>query len=357
MKKEIKKVALFDPYLNTLGGGEKYILSILKVLNDEGYEITIFWDKNLSVEIKNRLSLNFNQLKFLPNIFKNKSFSLSTLKTFDLFFYITNGSYFFSGAKKNFIYAMVPQKSLYNMNFINRLKTWNYSFISHSKFTQAHLQKWNIKSEVIYPYIDTPQIIKSFGSAQDKVILTVGRFFKHLHTKRQDLAIKFFNNLQQTPKFKDYKLILVGGLKKEDQKYYNELIKLAGNNPSIIFKPNTSHSELYKLYEISTFFWHFTGFGINEEKSPELVEHLGITPLEAMSHRIIPFCYAAGGPKELINDGKNGFLFNNEKELTEKMLKIVNDKTLQNKIRTNGIQFIKDNFSYKIFRNRILKIL
>ena len=69
----MKKAALYDPYLDTLGGGEKHILSIVKVLEDEGYEINIFWDKNLQNQIENRFRIQFvNKFKFLPNIFNKK---------------------------------------------------------------------------------------------------------------------------------------------------------------------------------------------------------------------------------------------------------------------------------------------
>jgi hypothetical protein len=123
-----KSVALYDPYLDILGGGEKYILSVLKILEQLGLEINIFWDKDLSSEIKDRLSVNFNKLKFIPNIFNKASNigKLITLKQFDYFFYLTDGSYFLSSAKKNFIYVMVPKKELVNMNFINKTKLFFY---------------------------------------------------------------------------------------------------------------------------------------------------------------------------------------------------------------------------------------
>ncbi len=37
-----KKAALYDPFLDVMGGGEKHILSILKVLEEKGFEIHIF---------------------------------------------------------------------------------------------------------------------------------------------------------------------------------------------------------------------------------------------------------------------------------------------------------------------------
>lgn len=346
------KAALYDPYLDTLGGGEKYILSILQVLSEKGFEITVFWsDKSIAKKIKETFALQFNiKLEPWPQTAPK---ILWALKTFDYFFYVTDGSYFFPSARRNFIYAMVPQKNLYQMNLLNRLKTSNYKFICHSNFTQSHLEKWGIKASMIYPYIDQPVN----QTPKQKIILTVGRFFKHLHSKRQDLAIKYFLKLQTDPQFADYKLILAGGLKKEDQGYFDELVNLAGNNSSIIFKPNVSFNELSNLYHSASFFWHFAGFGIDEQESPQLVEHMGITPLEAMSYGVIPFCYQAGGPAEVIDDGINGFLFKTGNELLDKMKKVANDINLQDKIRTNAIEFIKDNFSYEVFKEKVIDTL
>jgi len=362
MKNKIKRVALYDPYLDTLGGGEKHILSILEVFAEQGCEINVFWDKDLRKEIKDRFAFRcIDTSKFLPNIFKNNSSplkTLQTLQTFDYFFYITDGSYFFSGAKKNFVYAMIPDKKLYSQNLINRLKLLNYRFITHSLFTQKWLKKFGIESKVIMPYLDNKLINKNIDfSKKEKAILSVGRFFSHLHSKKQDLIIKTFKELKRKSKqFADYKLILAGGLKSEDQKYFDILKKLAENNSSIIFKPNIGLEELYKLYELSNYFWHFTGLGVDEEKNPELVEHFGIAPLEAMASGCLTFCYSAGGPKELIKDGVNGFLFLNISELIDRMIKVAADKNLKQNIINNGKLFVKKNFSYQVFKEKVLSL-
>ena len=356
------RVALYNPYLDTLGGGEKYILSIMDVFADLGYEIDIFWDKDLRREIKERFSLrSIDRSKFLPNIFKNDSSpikTLRTLQTFDFFFYVTDGSYFFSGAKKNFVYAMIPDKKLYSRSLINKLKLINYQFITHSVFTQKWLSKFGIKSEVIMPYLDNKLINQRINfEKKEKIILSVGRFFSHLHSKRQDLIIKTFKELKNKSKeFSNYKLILAGGLMKEDQKYFDSLKKLADNDSSIIFKPNIELSELYKLYGLSTYYWHFAGLGVDEEKNPEQVEHFGITPLEAMASGCLTFCYSAGGPKELINDGENGFLFSDIDELIDKIIKVDSDKSLKEKVINKGKQFVKKNFSYEMFRTQVIKL-
>ena len=361
----VGRVGLYDPYLDTLGGGEKHILSIMDVFADLGYEVNIFWDKNLTKEIKNRFNLRcIDTSKYLLNIFKKKPSTLrtlqtlKTLKTFDYFFYVTDGSYFFSGAKNNFVFCMVPDKKLYNLNLLNRLKLWNYKFISNSPFTTKSLNKLGINPITITPYIENKIISNNKNKTKkEKIILSVGRFFPHLHSKRQDLAIKTFLQLKsQSKEFSDYKLILAGGLMKEDQKYFNQLKSLAKNDSSIKFKPNIKLYELYKLYKLSNYFWHFAGYGVDEEKNPEQVEHFGITPLEAMASGCLTFCYSAGGPKELIVDGENGFLFSNEHQLIDKMIKVDLDGALKANIRKNGIKFVKENFSYKIFQKKVVDL-
>jgi len=361
-----KKIGLYNPFLDTLGGGEKHILSILEVLAEKGFEINVFWNKDLSSEIKNRFSLQFiDKFNFLPNIFKKKTLAFLTLKTlrilrtFDYFFYVTDGSYFFSSAKKNFVFTMVPDKKLYNLNLLNRLKLWHWQFISNSTFTQKWLKKWVINSQTIYPYIDDRLIKSDINKVvKQPIILSVGRFFSHLHSKRQAVLVNLFKKLkQQNSLFKEFKLIMAGGLKKEDEEYFNQLKSLAKNDSSIIFKTNVSLDELYKLYELSTYFWHFTGLGTDEKTHPEQVEHFGIAPLEAMASGCLTFCYNAGGPKEIIKDGNNGFLFNDEKELFTKMQAIIINKNRQLIIRKNANDYIRENFSYQVFRDRVRKLI
>lgn len=353
-----KTVALYSPYLDILGGGEKHILSILQVLEKEGYEINIFWDKNLQKEIESQFSLHYiNKIKWLPNIFKTNSVidKVSVLRKFDLFFYVTDGSYFLSTAKKNYIFCMVPQKSLYQMNLINRLKTKNCSFICNSEYTQSWLTKWGIKTQVIYPYIANDFINLDIKMLQkENIILSVGRFFGHLHSKKQSEIIKAFNKLKQTnPLYKDFKLILAGGLMKEDKLYFESLKKLALNNPDIVFIPNLPFPKLLDLYKKAKYFWHFAGYGVDENKTPELVEHLGITPLEAMTAGCLTYCYNAGGSKEIIQDYKNGFLFDDTDNLLRKMI----DYYKASNIVQYTHSYVKDNFGFKVFEKEVKKLI
>ncbi len=363
MRNTFKKIAIYDPYLDILGGGEKYILSIAKVFDELGFQVYLLWDKpRIEDEIKNRLNLSFSNIRIIPNFLIHKNFILKTIKTkeFDYFFYITNGSYFYSLARNNYVYAMVPNKKLYQMSFINQLKLNNFNFITHSKFTKYHIDNWtNKKSKLIYPFLDNDFInLGKERIKKDKIILTVGRFFRHLHAKRQDIVIKSFKKIQQKNHlFKDFKLYLVGGLQEEDKAFFNKLKLMAQDNKNIIFLPNVSYKTLIEYYKKAMFYWHAAGYEVNEDKNPELVEHMGIAPLEAMASGCVTFCHNSGGPKEVIKNGVTGFLYENLEGLIDKTAAIYQDENKKNKITANAKKYIQENFSYEIFKKRLKEVM
>src|SRR5436190_831775 len=98
---------------------------------------------------------------------------------------------------------------------------------------------------------------------------------------------------------------------------------------------------------------HFTGYGVDEHKNPEQVEHLGITPLEAMAAQCITFCYKAGGPNEIIDSGVNGFLFSSINDLVEKMKYIPDTQSIIN----NARKLIEKKFSYEVFKNNVKQLI
>lgn len=348
-----KTVGLYTPYLDIMGGGEKHILSILKVFDDAGYNTILFWNSDLSAEIQNKLKLTFAHLRFEKDLksmtFFEKARKISPL---DWLLYVTDGSYFFSPAKKTAVFCMVPDKKLYNLSPLNSLKTANALFIANSHFTASWLHKWGIQSRVVYPYV-SEELFDEKPRQRKPVILTVGRFFKHLHAKRQQDLIRTF--LRFHSHHPEYSLVLAGGVKQEDEQYVAEL-RHEFPQPFIQFKTNIPFSELRVLYIDAMMYWHFTGFGIDSHAHPEQVEHLGMTPLEAMASRTVPFCFNAGGPRELIENGKNGFLFNSSEELLKQTSYFLNTPSLQSRASESAYQFAHRSFQYDQFTQHVKKI-
>lgn len=354
----VRKVGLYDPYLDVLGGGEKYLLQMLATCEDLGYQPTIYWDADLTTEIKNRLNITFKHVRFEKNIFQDASLNsfqrFLKLKEYDVFLYISDGSYFFSGAKKNIVHAMVPQRHLYLASQLNRVKHLNWQFVANSHFTQSFLSRWGVRSTVLYPYLDQ-NFLGSPRAKKESLILSVGRFFGTLHSKNHEAMVEFF--LKNEKVFHGHTLVLAGGLKDEDRSYFDKLAKRVASNASIILRPNVSYDELLGLYLKARYYWHFAGFGIDDRKHPELVEHLGITPMEAMAMRAVPFCFNAGGPKELIADGVNGYLFDSLSELREKMSKAMRNEKQTQLVADQAHDFAQKNFSYDVYRNNIKQLI
>jgi hypothetical protein len=148
MKRKI--AGLYDPYLDSMGGGERHVLSMLEVFEKEAdFDSVVFWDEDYSERIKKTLNLTFDHLSFEPNIFKHSGTigKLNKLNNLDLFIYVTDGSYFFSTAKKNYIFCMVPKPELFNNTVLNVLKTRNFSYICNSEFTQSWLKNYGGNAE------------------------------------------------------------------------------------------------------------------------------------------------------------------------------------------------------------------
>ncbi|MBP7967294.1 glycosyltransferase [Candidatus Woesebacteria bacterium] len=354
-----KKAALYDPFLDTMGGGEKHILSILQILSSNDYDIDIFWHEDLSAEIESKLHITFEHKPQFLNTWATSGIlqRFQMLGAYDIFLYVTDGSYFFSSAKKNYVFCMVPQKSLYTMSSLNLLKTWNYQFIANSQYTKERLEGWEIFSDIIYPYIDS-SFLDMPPVTKKPIILSVGRFFPHLHTKRQDIAIEWFKVLKEEySEFKDYSLVLAGGVMPEDQDYLQMLKGLASNRDDIIFQTNIPFEKLKNLYSDSSFYWHFTGWEVDEKTHPEAVEHLGITPLEAMSSGCITCAYDVGGPSEIIKHKETGILFKNQQDLFADMKNILIDNKRQSQLRTSAKEYVQKKFSYEVFKRRVEEII
>ncbi|MBI3443205.1 hypothetical protein HY008_00890, partial [Candidatus Woesebacteria bacterium] len=71
------KAGIFSPYLDTLGGGERYTLSFAKVLKDQGWSVNIE-SKNPEIlnKAKLRLGLDLKRVNLVPSIKRGDGYDL-----------------------------------------------------------------------------------------------------------------------------------------------------------------------------------------------------------------------------------------------------------------------------------------
>ena len=346
------KVGIYSPYLEVYGGGERYIYSIASLLSSQN-EVSIYADKSIIDKAKDLLNINLDRIHFLPIAqFRKQNFlnKLITLNKFDLFFSMTDGSIFFSAARKNFLVIQSPAH-IPSTDFLNRIKLINWRILCYSQFMQEIIfKKTGRKADILPPCINNG-IIPSVHIQKENIILTVGRFFLYPHSKKHEFMLRFFIKYYRKY-FPDWKLIIAGGLTEEGgQELVNKLMLQSKDFPVEIVV-NPSFDSLQLLYQRAKIYWHATGFGEDLEKFPERAEHFGITTVEAMAKGTVPVVFNGGGQKEIISDEVDGFLWDSEKDLLDKTYNLVQNEDLlkdfSSKARVKAVLYSEQKFYAKL---------
>lgn len=351
------KVGIYTPYLDSFGGGERYMLSIAEILS-KNYSVDLFLDKHqLTLEPKllipklaKYLDLDLSKINLLPApIGEGSKFfeRLFFLKKYDLMIYLTDGSIFYSTAKKNLLHFQVPFKNTAAKGFWGKIKlsTWNLA-ICNSLFTQKYInQSWSIKNTLLYPPVETGKIKPL---KKEKWILSVGRFTSFSKSKKHEEMIHAFRELLKEKEMNDWSLHLAGSIE-GDPNYLDELKELTKGIP-VYFYPNLVSDKLIELYGKSSIYWHAAGFNENE---PEKMEHFGITTVEAMAAGCIPIVTNKGGQGEIVDNNLNGYLWDDINKLILQTKKIISDPEIRKKFSKEAIikskKFSKNNFSENLY--------
>lgn len=343
------KALVVSPYFKTLGGGERYTLTFAQALLDKNWSVDITLDdRNILTEAVKRFNLKLDGVRTidLKEIFKNTS----RQKDYDLIFWVSDGSIPQMAGKMNLLHFQIPFHDVNGKNIFNKIKFRSIDkVICNSFFTKNIIDKeYGISGDVWYP----PVGVEEFSSGEKKnYILAVGRFEKSMTEKRQDILIEAFKKMVKQG-LRDWKLVLSGGCTEVNNSYLGSLRESAGNFP-IEFKINVPFKELRSLYAEATIFWHAAGYGVDEEKYPEKVEHFGITTVEAMASGCVPVVINKGGQKEIIENGQDGFLWNTVEELKNFTLNIIEDDKLWNSLSAQAVKksrdFSEDKFYEKVY--------
>lgn len=351
------RVGIYTPYLDTLGGGERYILSIAEVLSKE-YTVDILIDSYLATfkleeikaKIKQRLDLDLANCQFVSSPLGEGSNFLARgifLKKYDLLIALTDGSIFYSTAKKSYLHLQSPIP--FKKSVLNRLKLSSWKgIIYNSEFTRQNAQvSWGIKGYVIYPPVEVEKI-KPLKKKQQ--ILTVGRFFGFLRSKKHEVLIKAFKDISK--EIKGWSFHLAGAAEKGDLAYVKELERRSKGS-EIVFHPNLSFDELTTLYGESSIYWHAAGF---EEEEATKQEHFGITTVEAMAGGVVPVVIKKGGQREIVEENKSGLFWENVEQLKERTLELIQDSKKLSQLSL-GAQKRSRLFSKNHFNEQIKKII
>ena len=105
------RIGIYDPYLDVLGGGERYMLTAAKCLS-QNHTVELFWyNADIIKKAQERFGLNLSSVKVTKNIFTSQYGFLERLKitrSYDAIIYLSDGSLPFLFSKKSFIHFQFP---------------------------------------------------------------------------------------------------------------------------------------------------------------------------------------------------------------------------------------------------------
>jgi glycosyltransferase involved in cell wall biosynthesis len=363
------RIGIFNPYPSGLGGGEKYLYTILEeAVRTPGADVILMsparpdlgrW-RELNVDVKPNAMRwrRAGQLSVTPHT-----------RGLDLFVAIANHFPPLSLARRSAVVVQFPFAFLRDpgglprrLGFLRaaerrvRLRSYD-TVLCYSEFVRrAIIERLEIPAPVVIaPPVDTE---RAKPGRKGRNVIAVGRFFASAlgNNKKHDVLIEAFRRLTADPRSAGWTLHLAGGCQDdpESQQHLRDL-RIRARDLPVRFYVNAEGGELAGLYAESTLFWHAAGHG---ETRPERFEHFGITTVEAMAHGCVPVVPALGGQPEIVADGRNGRLWRSVDELVAISAELMADPAATQALAAAAVRgaerFSKERFLQQI-RTQLLE--
>ena len=204
-------------------------------------------------------------------------------------------------------------------------------------------KKYNSKNVKILPncvdLTDTKKIARNNDVKTIVNILFIGRITVE---KGLDYIADALNNLQQQQlSFKFY----MAGTGPDEKLYIEKFTKMLGNR--FEFRGIVSGNDKVNLYKLCNIFL-----------LPSLFEGLPMSLLESMSFGLIPIVTPVGSIKDVIVNGKNGIIVNDNPaiEIANAIKLLVNDEVLMNQLSENAAGYIQQNYNPEKYIGELIKI-
>lgn len=369
---ELRKpsLAIYDHCGHIIGGGQKYGFTAAHALQDS-FEVTIILNKIIThQDILDwyHLDLAKCQLKIIPIPFFDPLDPVHldpgriSRRTGNPFHIISkesgNYDFFINNSMNEKVYPLANVSALICHFPERRPKDYFYAdrytyIIYNSKYTAHWIeQKWKFTPHVhIFPPVDMAPDEGTETTTRENIILSVARFEAGGSKKQLDMVYTFLKLNRRCPEtFRHWRLVLAGGSPEEND--YLKKIKTAiekSGAENIHLKLNIPGTELKELYRKSSIFWHLCGL---DQTDPALVEHFGMTIVEAMQNRLVPIVFDGGGQREIVEAGKSGYRISSTAELMSATLNVIRDSDSRQELSRNAYERSKA-FTREVFEKKV----
>jgi glycosyltransferase involved in cell wall biosynthesis len=197
-----------------------------------------------------------------------------------------------------------------------------------------------VDTEFFRPGLKNEQILSEYGLEEQSYILFVGRVSPE---KGVHILLRAFKQIVNYIS-KDFKLVVVGPLSStfnsaQPSSYAEAMMRYSKEElgEKVVFTGAIDRNSLRILYSNAYCF-----------VLPSLAEAFPMVLLEAMASGTPPMGSTAGGIPDIIIDGVNGLLFKRRdwKDLANKLLMLIKDKSLRNKIAINARKHVEEHYSW-----------
>lgn len=327
------RIGLYDPHLATLGGGERYFLTVLEeALRLPGATVTVLSPERPDPASWRRLGIDVADGAFEWSSADDAAVT-ELSPELDLLFAMVNEVPPLSRARRSVAMVQFPHRShtgprarLLRALRVSRAPAALASyerFICNSEFTRLHIrERLGVEAVVVAPPVEPPA---GPPVPKEQLIAAVGRFFRGHHSKNQHVLLEALAALDAP----GWRLVLAGG--GDDPRYVEELRRQASGLPAEL-RVDVPRDELIDLYSRAALFWHAAGHGQDARRHPERLEHFGITTVEAMAHGAVPLVFPAGGPAEVVEDGRTGAWWRTPSELAARTNALIEDEPLRERL-------------------------
>jgi glycosyltransferase involved in cell wall biosynthesis len=143
------KAAIVNPYIDTLGGGERYTMGVARALAAKGYQVDVQWkEPTIKGRLERRFNIKLDNVNFVKDVGRGDGYEVC--------FWVSDGSIPILRARKNFLHFQFPFHDVNGKTLLNKMKFFRIEkIICNSYFTKKIIDKeYGVESIVIYPPVD-----------------------------------------------------------------------------------------------------------------------------------------------------------------------------------------------------------